>query len=156
VGEPTVLLITVNGYGKRVRLSQFRLQRRGGLGLRALPYVERNGPLVDMTPVVRGQDLMVVTDGGTIIRLPVDQVNTYSRYAKGVRIIKPGEGELVVSIHPVAAMEDEDFEDGEEGVEDAEGHAEASDATADEVEADEADVADDAPDSADVDSDPEA
>jgi DNA gyrase subunit A len=107
-GEPTVLLITVNGYGKRVRLNQFRLQHRGGLGLRALPYVERNGPLVDMTRVTQGQDLMVVTDGGTIIRLPVDQVNTYSRYAKGVRIIKPGTGEQVVSIHPVAAMTEEE------------------------------------------------
>ena len=65
---------------------------------------------------------MVVTDGGTIIRLPVDQVNTYSRYAKGVRIIKPGTGELVVSIHPVAAMDDDDvldegLEDGLEGAE---------------------------------------
>ena len=114
-GEPTVLLITVNGYGKRVRLNQFRLQRRGGLGLRALPYVERNGPIIDMTRVVQGQDLMVVTDGGTIIRLPVDQVNTYSRYAKGVRIIKPGPGEQVVSIHPVAAMSEEDeLNDGED------------------------------------------
>ena len=114
--EPTVLLITENGYGKRVRLSQFRLQNRGGLGLRALPYVERNGALVDMTRVAGNNDLMVVTDGGTIIRLPIGQVNVYSRYAKGVRIIKPSEGEKVVSIHPVDADESDDigFAEGEE------------------------------------------
>jgi DNA gyrase subunit A len=155
-GEPTVLLITVNGYGKRVRLNQFRLQRRGGLGLRALPYVERNGPLVDMTRVFQGQDLMVVTDGGTIIRLPVDQVNTYSRYAKGVRIIKPSDGEHVVSIHPVEADSEEDLDFDEEGAEpgvfgeEAEGSAEGSDP------AEGADEASEPAEGTDTDADPEA
>ena len=87
--------------------------------MRALPYVERNGALVDMTRVERDGDLMVVTDGGTIIRLPIGQVNVYSRYAKGVRIINPADGEKVVSIHPVDADDPDD--DLIEGAEDGEG-----------------------------------
>ena len=107
---PTVLLITENGYGKRTPLHRFRLQRRGGLGLRALPYVERNGELVDMARVKKDQDLLVVTDGGTIIRLRVDSVNVYSRQAKGVKVINPSKGEKVVSANPVAGAEDEEHE----------------------------------------------
>jgi DNA gyrase subunit A len=107
---PTVLLITENGYGKRTPLHRFRIQRRGGLGLRALPYVERNGALVDMARVKQDQDLLVVTDGGTIIRLRVDSVNVYSRQAKGVKVIRPDKNEKVVSVNPVAAAEDEDDE----------------------------------------------
>ena len=107
---PTVLLITENGYGKRTPLHRFRLQRRGGLGLRALPYVERNGELVDMARVKKDQDLLVVTDGGTIIRLRVDSVNVYSRQAKGVKVINPSKGEKVVSANPVAGADEEDEE----------------------------------------------
>ena len=105
-----------------------------------------------MTRVLQGQDLMVVTDGGTIIRLPVDQVNTYSRYAKGVRIIKPSDGEQVVSIHPVAAMEEDDLvslEEGEEGAEAAPAEAEASQADGEEAVSAESDEGG-------VDADPEA
>jgi DNA gyrase subunit A len=107
---PTVLLITENGYGKRTPLHRFRLQRRGGLGLRALPYVERNGELVDMARVKKDQDLLVVTDGGTIIRLRVDSVNVYSRQAKGVKVINPSKGEKVVSANPVAGADEDDEE----------------------------------------------
>ena len=107
---PTVLLITENGYGKRTPLHRFRLQRRGGLGLRALPYVERNGELVDMARVKKDQDLLVVTDGGTIIRLRVDSVNVYSRQAKGVKVINPSKGEKVVSANPVAGADDSEDE----------------------------------------------
>ena len=102
---PTIVLVTSNGYGKRTPLYQFRLQKRGGMGLRALPYTDRNGPLVAMSQVQSGDDLMVVTDGGTIIRLPVAEIRAYSRAAKGLRIINL-KGEKVVSIHAVTASDD--------------------------------------------------
>ncbi len=108
-GEMTVVLVTENGYGKRTPLRHFRLQKRGGKGLRALPYAERNGRLVSMCQVVLGDDLMVVTDGGTIIRLPVAEIRSYSRGAKGVRIIGV-QGELVASIQAVQASEEDDTE----------------------------------------------
>ncbi len=112
-GFRAVVLVSENGYGKRVRLSAFRVQRRGGLGLRALPFTPRNGPLTAMCQVEAGDDLMVVTDGGTIIRLPVSEIRTYSRNAKGVRIINL-EDERVASINPVPASEDEvDVDEGD-------------------------------------------
>ena len=111
---PSVVFVTRNGYGKRTPLSFFRVQRRGGLGLRGLPWVDRNGDLVSMSKVPHDHDLMVVTDGGTIIRLPVAEIRAYSRQARGVRIIALSEDEQVVSIHAVAPGEDD--ADGDEDV----------------------------------------
>jgi len=103
---PTIVLVTENGYGKRTPLAQFRVQKRGGLGLRALPFTDRNGPLVAMSQVQSSDDLMVVTDGGTIIRLPVGEIRAYSRAAKGLRIINL-KGEKVVSIHAVTSSDED-------------------------------------------------
>jgi len=118
---PTVVLVTENGYGKRTPIDSFRVQRRGGLGLRALPFIPRNGSVVAMCQVTTDDDLMLVTDGGTIIRLPVGDIRVYSRAARGVRVIALRD-EKVVSIHPVPASdEDEELDevagDGEGGVE---------------------------------------
>jgi len=98
----TLVIVTERGYGKRTPISQFRIQKRGGLGLRALPYVERNGSLVSAVLGKTEDDLMVVTDGGTIIRLSLSEVQVYSRNAKGVRIINASD-ELVVASYPVPA-----------------------------------------------------
>ncbi len=105
---PTVVLVTEQGYGKRTPLNMFRVQNRAGLGLRALPYSDRNGFLIAMCQVRSSDDLMVVTDGGTIIRTPVEQIRAYSRSAKGVRIIRMGEDETVASIYRVTASDDDD------------------------------------------------
>jgi len=113
---PTVVLVTEKGYGKRTPLDQFRIQKRGGYGLRALPYTPRNGGLVAMSQVKSDDDLMLVTDGGTIIRLAVDEIRAYSRAAKGVRIIHLSD-EKVVSIHAVAASDEDDELEGEETLE---------------------------------------
>jgi DNA gyrase subunit A len=101
----TLVFVTERGYGKRTPLKQFRVQRRGGLGLRALPYVARNGALVSAVLGRTEDDLMVVTAGGTIIRLSLAEVQVYSRSAKGVRIIKAEEA--VVASYPVPAAEPE-------------------------------------------------
>jgi DNA gyrase subunit A len=104
---PTVLVVTRNGFGKRTPLAQFRLQRRGGMGLRALPFSPRNGPVVSMCRVRSTDDVMVVTDGGTVIRMPVGQIRTCSRAARGVSVIKLDSGERVVAIYAVPPGEDE-------------------------------------------------
>jgi DNA gyrase subunit A len=105
VGE-TLVFVTERGYGKRTPIRQFRIQKRGGFGLRALPYVARNGNLVSSVVGRSEDDLMVVTDGGTIIRLSLAEVQVYSRNAKGVRIIN-AKDELVVASYPVPAAEPE-------------------------------------------------
>ena len=104
--EETIVFVTANGYGKRTAVKHFRVQKRGGLGLRALPYSERNGPLVSMGRLTPDDDLMVVTDGGTIIRLAGNEVRAYGRNAKGVRIIGVRD-EKVVSIHAVSRSDAE-------------------------------------------------
>jgi DNA gyrase subunit A len=108
----TLVFVTEKGYGKRTPLRQFRVQGRGGLGLRALPYAERNGALVSAVLGRTEDDLMVVTAGGTIIRLSLAEVQVYSRNAKGVRIIKAVD-EAVVASYPVPAAEPEASEDVE-------------------------------------------
>ncbi|MCB9732290.1 MAG: DNA gyrase subunit A [Deltaproteobacteria bacterium] len=126
---PTVVLVTEKGYGKRTPLELFRIQRRGGLGLRALPYSARNGALVAMCQVKTDDDLMLVTDGGTIIRLPVAEIRAYSRAAKGVRIINLS-NEKVVSINPVPASEEEEDDaviEGAEGLGAGESESESED-----------------------------
>ena len=110
--EETFLLLTANGFGKRVPVRQFRIQKRGGMGLRAVPTNDRNGALVSMSLVGPEDDLMVVTDQGTIIRLPINQVRAYSRAAKGVRIID-ARGQEVVSSHAVPSGEPEAKTDAE-------------------------------------------
>jgi DNA gyrase subunit A len=104
--EETFLLVTGKGYGKRVPVKQFRIQKRGGLGLRALPTSDRNGKLVSMSVVGPEDDLMVVTDQGTIIRLPIAQVRAYSRAAKGVKVID-ARGQQVVASYAVPSGEPE-------------------------------------------------
>ncbi|MCA9518345.1 MAG: DNA gyrase subunit A, partial [Myxococcales bacterium] len=123
------VLVTEKGYGKRTPLELFRIQRRGGLGLRALPYSARNGALVAMCQVKTDDDLMLVTDGGTIIRLPVAEIRAYSRAAKGVRIINLS-NEKVVSINPVPASEEEEDDaviEGAEGLGAGESESESED-----------------------------
>jgi DNA gyrase subunit A len=147
--ESSVVLVTVKGYGKRCRLSNFRVQKRGGLGLRALPRTERNGLLVSMCQVRQADDLMVVTDGGTIIRMPVRDVRSYSRYAKGVRVISVPKGDVVVGIFTVVARDEDDdelLENEEEGraAETVDG-AIASDETAQDTFASESDEATETP-----------
>ncbi|MCC6625679.1 MAG: DNA gyrase subunit A [Deltaproteobacteria bacterium] len=96
-GEQTLLFISQNGFGKRTALHHFRLKRRGGMGVRALKFSERNGPLVSMAAVEASDDLMVVTDGGTIVRIPVEQVRAMGRSAQGVRIISVRDEKVVGS-----------------------------------------------------------
>jgi DNA gyrase subunit A len=105
--EETLLFVTANGFGKRVPLKQFRIQRRGGMGLRALPIVDRKAALVSMTLAGAEDDLMVVTDQGTIIRLPVDQVRALSRKARGTRVIALSDEQQVVASYAVPSSEPE-------------------------------------------------
>jgi DNA gyrase subunit A len=104
-----VLAISANGYGKRTPIADWRVQNRGGLGIIAMETSERNGPLVALRVVRAGDQIMVITNGGQIIRTYADEVREAGRNTQGVRIIRIGEGEQVVDVEPVA-----DKDDGEE------------------------------------------
>ncbi len=107
--DQKVLAISANGYGKRTPIGEWRVQNRGGLGIIAMETSERNGPLVALRVVREDDQIMVITNGGQIIRTFVNEIREAGRNTQGVRIIRVGAGEQVVDVEPVA-----DKDDGEE------------------------------------------
>jgi DNA gyrase subunit A len=116
--EQFVLTVTEYGYGKRSSSYDFRVIGRGGKGIRAtdISKVEEIGPLVATFPVEAGDQIMLVSDGGTVIRVPVEGIRFASRATKGVTIFNTAEGEKVVSVERIsepAGDEDEVAETGD-------------------------------------------
>jgi DNA gyrase subunit A len=112
----TLLTITQNGFGKRTRISEYRPQGRGGLGLIDIKTRGRNGSVVGAVLVDEGDELMVVTDSGKIIRIRVRGVSIIGRNTMGVTIIRLSEDERVVAIARLGESEDDEPDD-EEGSE---------------------------------------
>ncbi len=101
--------ITENGYGKRTEFSDFReMKNRGGLGVQCHNINEKTGLLCSIASVCEDDDLMMITNGGTIIRIRVADIPTYSRTAGGVIVMRLGEGQKVVNFTKVAKTEEED------------------------------------------------
>ncbi|MCH7859982.1 MAG: DNA gyrase subunit A [Candidatus Marinimicrobia bacterium] len=116
--EGTVLVVTENGYGKRTDVLQYRTQHRGGKGLITLRTTEKVGHLMAMLEVVDSDDLMIITDGGVMIRLPVMDIRTIGRNTQGVRVIRLDEGARIASISRIVEDdEDDEGDEGEEGTE---------------------------------------
>jgi DNA gyrase subunit A len=101
----TLLSVTENGYGKRTPLSDYRPQGRGGKGLITIKCSERNGTLMAIRDVHPGEELMVITRGGIMIRIGLDEVSEQGRNTQGVRIINLNEGDRVASIAKISREE---------------------------------------------------
>jgi DNA gyrase subunit A len=108
-----IVIVTEKGYGKRTNVDAFRVQIRGGKGVKALNITDKNGKLVSLSTVRGDEDLMVITDKGMIIRTHLDQILTIGRDTQGVRIIMLNEGHTVANIAIVPRTEDEELEDVE-------------------------------------------
>jgi DNA gyrase subunit A len=108
--EQFVLTVTEYGYGKRSSSYDFRLIGRGGKGIRATDTskVGEIGKLVAVFPVEGGDQLMLVTDGGKVIRVPIDGIRFAGRATKGVMIFRTGEGEKVVSVERISEPQSDD------------------------------------------------
>lgn len=106
-----LLAITSQGYGKRMDPDEFREQGRNGKGLRAINLTEKTGELAALLLVRPEEDLLLITDAGVIIRIAVDTISLYSRYAKGVRVMKLAEDTRIIS---VARSEKEEADSTEE------------------------------------------
>jgi DNA gyrase subunit A len=100
--EYQVLVATQNGYGKRTPVEDFPRHGRGGQGVIAMQTTARNGKLIAAVSVKSGDEIMLISDGGTLVRTPVNEVSVIGRNTQGVRLIKLTEGELLVSVEPVA------------------------------------------------------
>ncbi|HET6921910.1 MAG TPA: DNA gyrase C-terminal beta-propeller domain-containing protein, partial [Anaeromyxobacteraceae bacterium] len=100
---PTILTVTRNGYGKRTELSEYRVQSRGGKGIITIKTTERNGPVVAAAPAHDGEEVMLITNRGMLIRLPVKQISVIGRNTQGVRLIAvESKDELVAAVARVA------------------------------------------------------
>ena len=99
--EQFLLTVSQRGYGKRTSAYEYRISLRGGKGIAAMVVNDRNGPLVASFPIEQSDQIMLVTDGGQLIRCPVDDVRTASRNTQGVRIFKTDAEEKVVSVERI-------------------------------------------------------
>ena len=105
-----IVIVTDKGYGKRTNVDAFRVQVRGGKGVKALNLTAKNGRLAAILTVRGDEDLMVVTDKGMIIRTHLDQILTIGRDTQGVRVILLNEGQKVSNIAIVPRQEETDEE----------------------------------------------
>ena len=116
-----VLTITENGYGKRTSISEYREQGRGGKGTKAGVFNEVTGGLVAFETVKLDQDIIIITDNGTIIRTPVEDIRHVGRVTKGVKIMKVANEAKIVSVAVVDAEEEETTVNDENQVTELEG-----------------------------------
>jgi DNA gyrase subunit A len=110
---PWILAVTAGGYGKRVPVSLFRLQKRAGMGMIATKFRKKGDCLTGLTMVTEGEELMIVTNRGIIIRQAIDAISAQSRAASGVRLQRLDEDNQIVAIAvvPLADEEDGDISD---------------------------------------------
>ncbi len=116
--EQFVLTVSEKGFGKRSSSYDFRISGRGGKGIRATDTakVAEIGELVAAFPVLDTDQIMLVTDGGQLIRVPVDQIRIASRATKGVTVFKTGADEKVVSVEGISEPDDVDGDElGDDG-----------------------------------------
>jgi len=104
--DATLLSITENGYGKRSPIEEYRVSHRGGLGIITIKTTDRNGQVVAVKEVVDGDQLMIMTTQGQVIRVPVRGISVLGRNTQGVRLIHLEEGDLVSDVARVV-IEDE-------------------------------------------------
>ena len=108
-----VLNATENGYGKRTPVEQFPVKGRAGMGVIAIKTSERNGEQVGAVRVFDGDEIMLITDKGTLVRTPVDDVSRMSRDTQGVKLITLGKGEKLIGIERIEALDEEDDAESE-------------------------------------------
>jgi DNA gyrase subunit A len=112
--EEFILSITENGYGKRTSAYEYRIANRGGQGIINIETSQRNGEVIAAFPVVESDELLLVTDGGQLIRCPVNDIRIAGRNTQGVTLFSTAEDERVVS---VARLSDDGGE-GDDGEDD--------------------------------------
>ncbi|MBB4092498.1 DNA gyrase subunit A [Ochrobactrum pecoris] len=126
--EETVLTVSEYGYGKRSSSYEFRVSGRGGKGIRATDTSKTDeiGKLVALFPVEASDQILLVSDGGQLIRVPVDGIRIAGRSTKGVTIFNTADGEKVVSVERISEA-DSDEENGNDGEAASEGEAPTAD-----------------------------
>ena len=116
-----VLIVTENGYGKQTLIDEYRLTHRGSKGVKALNITEKNGTMVSLKTLMPNAhlDLMIMTDNGIIIKLPLEQVSTLKRATQGVRLMNLKEGQKVTTVALVEKEDNSENNSEESSIEEA-------------------------------------
>ena len=112
--DADVLVVTENGYGKRTPVHDYPVKGRGGLGVKTVQLTETKGQLAGSRVVRDGYQVMLISDGGTVIRMPVDDIKRSGRSTQGVIVMRLREGEHVSSLAPVVEAAEDKVEGDQE------------------------------------------
>ncbi|TMJ97326.1 MAG: DNA gyrase subunit A, partial [Actinobacteria bacterium] len=113
--DADLLVVTENGYGKRTRIDEYRLTGRGGLGVKTIKLTESRGRLVGARVVRDGYQVMLISTGGTVIKMPVEDVKRLGRATQGVIVMRLRGEELVSTLAPVVEPAESDDDEAAEG-----------------------------------------
>jgi DNA gyrase subunit A len=114
VGEGNILTATEHGYGKRTAVDQYQCKGRGGQGMISIQTSERNGRAVGAIQVVEGDEIMLISNAGTLVRTRADDISLVGRNTQGVRLIRLADNEALVGIDRLELLNGEDEEDIEQ------------------------------------------
>jgi DNA gyrase subunit A len=106
--DADLLVVTENGYGKRTRVSEYPVKGRGGMGVKTVQLTEARGHLVGSRVVRDGYQVMLISTGGVVIKMPVTEVKRLGRSTQGVIVMRLRDGEQVSSLAPVVESGDDD------------------------------------------------
>ena len=110
-----ILTATENGYGKRTAIDEYRVSGRGGQGVISIQVNERNGKVVRSAQVFDGDEAMLITNKGTLVRFKVEELSIIGRNTQGVRLINVSEGEQLVGMQRIEEIADEEADAPETG-----------------------------------------
>ena len=105
--EASILLVTESGYGKRTQINHFARKGRGGMGMIGIKLTGKKGRVVAAFMVGLDDEIVVVSSGGTTIRIPVREISSQGRAATGVRVMSLESGQVVASVAPIIAGDDD-------------------------------------------------
>lgn len=108
--DSQILTVTENGYGKRTCMTEHPLRGRGGQGVISITLSERNGKAISAVRVKDGDEIMLISKGGTLVRTRVDEIRSMGRNTQGVRLIRLQEGESLVGLQRIDELETEEVE----------------------------------------------
>lgn len=106
--DKTLLTATENGYGQRTTLDAYRAIGRGGQGVRAIVVNERNGRVVSATQVEKEEEILLISDHGTMVRMRAEEISVIGRNTQGVRLVNLSKGEKLVSVKGVGSIAQEE------------------------------------------------
>ena len=121
-----ILTASENGYGKRSVVNDFRLTGCGGQGVIAMQCNDRNGQMVGAVQVSNGDEIMLISDHGTLVRTRVEEISVMSRNTQGVRLIRLSAGERLVGVERVDEPEEDESVLADDGIQEPDAEAETA------------------------------